>query len=1181
MANALSSNAQEYGTPDFRKKFNKADALVYDGAFLEALPLLEDLYRDDTLNANLNHLLGICYLRGKKDHGKAIMLLESASRDVAAPDMYQEANWKERKAPGITYYYLGKAYHFKNRFDRAVTNYYNYRSFVSLDDVETYNQVRQQIQYAENAQELVKNPVGVKVMNLGPEINTQYPEYCPVVSADGKVLIFTSRREGGTNKVVDDDGRHFEDIYVCTKQPNGKWSKPKSIGSNINSTGHEAAIGLSPDGQLLFIYKDDNNDGNIYQSKRTADGWSDPEPLGSDINTSSWETHASVTATQDMLVFTSNRSDGGYGGRDLWYCKKLPNGEWGLAMNMGSVINTNYEEDSPFITADGKTLIFSSQGHTSMGGFDIFRSDFEDGAWTIPENIGYPINTSEDDVFFVLNPDGRTAYYSSRMDGGYGDTDIYRLKLDRQRAEALAVVRGSLKVPASDYANIKAKITVADEGGAQFGTYRPNQETGYYVLILPPGEKYEITYEADGYNPVVKEIVLGDDKSYETFQTVVGVDEVVFGENILALQKETERLEKERLEAEARAAEEALLAEQAADLAKQQAAEEALASQKEAERIKAEELAAKEKEAAALALAEEEEKAKQADIERKKAEAKARFAAQQAEQERLALEAAAREAAELAAKQAEEERLAAEAAAKAEAEALAKQAEEERLAKEAAELAAKQAEEERLAAEAAAIAEAKKAEEERLAQEQALALAQAQQEREAAAEQKRAELQQRIQELKAKQQQEEAEVTEVKEVTIEEVENVPEQTTNVNSSAIEAKRAAMLARIEELKQRKTQVQKEQEEDKEAIAAAAKKQEQAKSRKAELEAKAEETKEEISILEKELALVEQEVEQVNLVITGAAEEKAIAEAELQKDIEEEKQIAVEEEVKQREAKEAEEKLAEIARQEEERLAAARREEEQRREIEKTKQEIEQLNALAERQSQVQTALEAEEAKRSQIEAAEANAFSLEEIAKNAETLEQLRELNMQLIKDNLELRKELAQLNYKLDQILNRLDNVEANMSSAAEGSTTMLSLQSGRALVLRNIFFDYNQASLRTKSKYELKRLYDFMKSNPEVNIQVSGHTDSKGDDDYNMRLSKDRAQAVVNYLVRNGISSSRLSAVGYGETRPIARNENADGTDNAVGRQLNRRIEISIPKGKVEGVEIEEIEVPEEARIK
>jgi outer membrane protein OmpA-like peptidoglycan-associated protein len=1217
--------AQPYGDSKFKQKFNKADALTYDGAYMEALPLLEDMYAYDTLNANLNHLLGICYLMGKKDHDLAIKRLESASRDVAQPGTYQDANWKERKAPGITYYYLGKAYHFKNRFDRAVSNYYNYRSFIELDDVETYNQVRQQIQYAENAMELVKNPVGVKVMNLGPQINTKYPEYCPVVSADGRVLIFTSRREGGTSDVRDQDGQFYEDIYVCSKQPDGKWSPPKGIGTNINSVGHEAAIGLSPNGQLLFIYKDDNNDGNIYQSTLDGSSWTKPEPLGSDINTPAWETHATVNATEDMLIFVSNRSEGGYGGRDLWYCKKLPNGEWGLAMNMGSVINSQFEEDSPFISADGKTLIFSSQGHTSMGGFDIFRSEFVEGAWTNPENIGYPINTAEDDVFFTLTPDGLHAYYSSRMDGGYGETDLYRLRLEPRKTDQLAVARGVMKVPAMAYADISAKIIVTDEGGAPIGTYRPNPKTGYYVLILKPGETYTISYEADGYEAVTTQLPVENDEVYAEYDGVLELKEVVFGENILALQAETDKLNKEKEEAAARAAEEARLAEEAAAQAKLDAEKEALARAKEEERKKAEELAAKEKEEAAQQLAAEQEKARQAELDRKKAEAKAKFEAQQAlaaekvkaeaeEQARIEADRLKKEEEQTAqeevvediveevvqekveeeiadnetanendAAKAQAEQRAAEEAANAEAER--KQAEEaaatkklqEELAAKAAEEKAKKEQEQKKEAEALA----KAAEQEQAASNSDK---EAEAKRIAAAEAKRQELQKRIQELKEKQQQQEQTVAEVKEVTIQKMETAA-QAVEVDTKAIEAKRQAMLERIEQLKKRKSEVEKQKVVDEEAVALAAKKEQEALKKKEDLLKKSEKTKVEINELQKELQVVEKEVEKVEKEVEVAKTEVVQAQEKVAADIAEEKRIAEEARKQEEEAKEAERQLKELAelerkRIEQEKIAAAEFEREQREEAERTKQELIQLEALAEQQRQVQVALAVEEEKKRKIEAAEKDAYSQEEILSNSQTLEQLRELNRQLIKDNLELKKQLVVLNAKLDLILQRMDYTPEVERVDIPTSSTMQNLQQGKRLILRNIFFDYNLATLRSRSKHELNKLFEFMKNNPTAKIQVSGHTDSRGDDDYNLRLSKDRAQAVVDYLVRNGISSSRLTAVGYGETRPIARNENEDLTDNPIGRQLNRRIEISLPEGAVDGVEVEEIDVPSGARI-
>jgi outer membrane protein OmpA-like peptidoglycan-associated protein len=396
----------------------------------------------------------------------------------------------------------------------------------------------------------------------------------------------------------------------------------------------------------------------------------------------------------------------------------------------------------------------------------------------------------------------------------------------------------------------------------------------------------------------------------------------------------------------------------------------------------------------------------------------------------------------------------------------------------------------------------------------------------------------------------------------------------------------MLKRITELKKRKTEVEKKKVVDEAAVVEASKEAQQAIQKKQKLEEESEKKQQEISELQKELEIVEAQVDEAEKQVAQAEIKVREAEQKVEEDIAEQKRIEEEERQKELEAKKAEEEMAELKRLEaerleQERIAAEQFEEEQRREAEKTKQELIQLQAIAEQQTQVQAALEAEERKRLEIEAAEAEAYSQEEILRNATTLEQLKTLSEKLIKDNLDLKKQLAILNAKLEGILERMDYQPEAGKVEMESSSTMKNLQEGKRLVLRNIFFDYNQATLRSRSRHELNKLYNFMKDNPSVSIEVSGHTDSRGNDDYNMRLSKDRAQSVVDYLVRNGISSSRLTAKGYGETRPIARNENADLSDNPVGRQLNRRIEISLPKGVVDGVEVEEIQVPDGARIR
>jgi|GEM_PF-134233 len=664
-----SALAQPYGDAKYKQKLTKADALIFNGAFAEALPLLEELHATDTSIANVNFLLGICHLNGTKNYLQAIRFFENASRDVSKD--YTEVNWKERKAPGLTYLYLGRAYHYLNQFDKAVSNYYNYRSFIDIDDLETYNKVRMVIKHAENAMELIKVPVRVDITNLGATINTVFPDYAPIISADGETLIFTSRRPGGTSDAKDKDGSYFDDIYVSKWSGNDIWGKPMRIGGGINTVGHEAAIGISPDGQTLFIYKDDNGDGNIYRSDLKGTEWTAPIKMGSNINTSSWETHAAVSHQGDMLVFTSNRA-GGYGVRDLWYCLRLPDGSWGLAQSMGSVVNTQFEEDSPFLAFDGKTLFFSSQGHTSMGGFDIFRSEFVDGAWTEPENLGYPINTSEDDVFFVLAADGETAYYSSRKVGGFGETDLYTMRLNPKQADAMAVARGKMLVPAMNYVNLKASIVVRDASGNDVGNYRPNQYSGYYILLLNPEEKYTVEYTAQGYESIVKEISVDKKSSYNKISRPIDLDKVVFGEDLLALQVKKRVTEEETLLAEAKTKELLRLEEEArlnaeldakkseeemANLEEQLAIDEenrkqiekanelALAEAEEAERQLKEEQA-KINTAESQLIQTEEEIAKQRAKEQVKKELEAKARAKAIETARLAAEQQALEAAE-------------------------------------------------------------------------------------------------------------------------------------------------------------------------------------------------------------------------------------------------------------------------------------------------------------------------------------------------------------------------------------------------------------------------------------------------------------------------------------------------------------------------------------------------------
>lgn len=345
----------------------------------------------------------------------------------------------------------------------------------------------------------MSNPVRVKIENMGKAVNSPYGDYSPVLTADQSTMIFTSRRASSTGGKTYDGGRFFEDIYI-SRYINNEWSVAENIGAPINTEDNEASVGISPDGQEILIYKDDNGDGNIYSTTLNGDAWSAPVKLNSNINSKHWEPSAFISADGRAIYFSSNRP-GGFGGRDIYTSMKTENGEWGKAVNMGKLINTEYDEDSPFIHPDGITLFYSSNGNKTMGGFDILYSTLsEDGSkWQESVNVGYPVNSPDDDIFYVVSPDKTKAYYTSFKEGGFGEKDNYVITFLDQKKAPLTLVKGVVK----DSYNAVPKdviITVTDnETEKVVGVYKPNSKTGQYVFILTPGKNYNISYEADGF----------------------------------------------------------------------------------------------------------------------------------------------------------------------------------------------------------------------------------------------------------------------------------------------------------------------------------------------------------------------------------------------------------------------------------------------------------------------------------------------------------------------------------------------------------------------------------------------------------------------------------------------------------------------------------------------------------
>ncbi len=494
-------------TKEEAKKLDNAEYFFTEGNYQRALPLYIDLMTAHPDDLFFKLKCGISYLSKSDEKSKAIPLL----KEVQAGDPKNtELN-----------FYLGRAYHVNYDFEMAISTM---NAYLAQNPAPTVNQqllAKRYIENSKNAKVFMEIKVRCEINNIGSEINSENQEYVPVISSDESVLIFTYTGPKSTGGLMDAEfnedpnGAYYEDVFM-SQRVGENWLTPENIGPNINTKNHDASIALSSDGQKLFIFHSTDKDGgDIYMSTLKGNVWGEAIPLGPNINTKYWEGSCSISANDQTLYFASERP-GGSGGKDIYVSKKMPDGSWGKAENLGPAINTIYNDDSPFIHPDGITLFFSSEGHSSIGGYDIMYSTNKEGKWGEPVNIGYPINTTEDERFYVLTADGEHGYYSSDMKGGKGQQDIYVVTPGYYGEKpVLALVVGT--VFANDQP-VDATINVTNaETGEKQGTYHSNSTSGKYLIALTPGNNYKVAIEVEGYEAQIQYVNV---KSLETFVQV-------------------------------------------------------------------------------------------------------------------------------------------------------------------------------------------------------------------------------------------------------------------------------------------------------------------------------------------------------------------------------------------------------------------------------------------------------------------------------------------------------------------------------------------------------------------------------------------------------------------------------------------------------------------------------------
>jgi outer membrane protein OmpA-like peptidoglycan-associated protein/Tol biopolymer transport system component len=420
------SRAQETGEI-LRDIFYEAEFMLASEFYVDALTEYKKLFNKGyENNANINYRIGECLINIPGQKTKAIPYLQKAIFDLTP--RYQEGIFTETKAPYDAYLYLGNAYRINNQLESAIFAYQKYKELLNKDDSEEAKYADQQIEACTHAQEAMESPVYYIRENLGNTINTRGSDFNPVVSPDESIMVYMTSKK-------------FYDAILFSMKENGKWTEPVNITPEIQSDGDQFANSLSADGTELYLNKSDNFDSDIYMSQYVDGHWTKSSPLNKYINTRFYESHASVSPDKRFLYFSSNRR-GGQGEMDLWVSGKNELGDWGEPQNLGKIINTELNEDHPYVSRDGNTLFFTSQGHYSLGGFDVFISEkINDSTWSKPVNLGYPVNTTDDDLFYVPAGQGNVGYQSIYADEGYGSSDIYRYRIFPGEAEYLAYVK--------------------------------------------------------------------------------------------------------------------------------------------------------------------------------------------------------------------------------------------------------------------------------------------------------------------------------------------------------------------------------------------------------------------------------------------------------------------------------------------------------------------------------------------------------------------------------------------------------------------------------------------------------------------------------------------------------------------------------------------------------------------
>lgn len=485
-----------------RKQLKTANKFFDQENYRAAIPYYEQVLAKEPNNALALFRAGISYM--------------SFDKEKASDYIYKAQKIKPKVSKDVEYW-LGRVDHLNYNFDEAIAHFQAYNATLKKKDTRKA-QLSQLIQHAKNAKIQFNSPKDIFVKNLGPTINTSYSEHSPVISADDKVLLFTSRSgeargadpnnpdPKGKGKVAA-DGEYYEDIYEAKRLGEDEWEKPRSLSGALNGKGHDASIQVFDNDTKLLMYRNDEG-GDIFYSEKTGADWSAPKKLNGNINSKAFESDAFITPDGLTIYFsTSKFSEDNT--LDIYFATRQPGGDWGPAKSIGNQINTKFDDDSPYLSRDGKTLYFASRGHNTMGGYDIFKSTWDEAAraWGRPENMGYPVNTPDDDTYYRLSPDGSYAYLSSYRIGGYGEKDIYTINYIKNvniKGKVFSLKDSTTVIPGVEL--VFNGQTASKEVISFRDVTKP--DSGNYQVNVLSGRSYQVALSKDGKNIATEEFAV-------------------------------------------------------------------------------------------------------------------------------------------------------------------------------------------------------------------------------------------------------------------------------------------------------------------------------------------------------------------------------------------------------------------------------------------------------------------------------------------------------------------------------------------------------------------------------------------------------------------------------------------------------------------------------------------------